>query len=287
MQPKDYPVAPQGGFLKQLPIAPIVVSRGCPFSCTYCGAKNLTGKKMKYRSVSNVIGEILLLYKQYKVREIHIVDDNFTARKDYVIDFCNEIIKHKLNLALALPNGVRIDSLDEEVLKKMEEAGFYSMGLGIESGTNRILKLMKKNITVELVKEKTDLIKKTTDINLTGFFIIGYITETEEEILKTIKFAKDLDLDKANFFCLKPFPGTEVWDYYVEKMGQGINWEDCFFYNIVEGLSDIPPDKLKKLQKKAMIEFYLRPKIILGLLNQLKSIDQLKVLFNRTISLFK
>lgn len=286
INPSEYPVAPQGIFTKKTPVAPIIVSRGCPYQCTYCSVKTLTGNKMRYRSIGNVIEEILLLYNKYGVREIQILDDNFTSKKEYVLSFCDELMKLNLDIALALPNGVRLDSLDEEVLKKMEKAGFYSMGVGIESGSDRVLKVMKKNLSTKIVKEKIELIKKHTRIHLTGFFIIGYVTETEEEILETIKFAKSLKIDKANFLILMPFPGTEIWEIYKKNNNSEINWENFFFYRVVGGLSDIPSEKLRKLQKKAMMEFYLRPRIILGLINEIKTFSQFKVLLTRTLDVF-
>ena len=129
---------------------------------------------MRYRSITNVIAEIKLLYDSYGVRELHIEDNNFTLNKEYVVNFCQAMIDLKLNLALALPNGVRLDTLDEAVVKLMARAGFYAMAVGIESGNDRILKLMKKKLSTDLIREKIKLIKKHTKINLTGLFLIGY-----------------------------------------------------------------------------------------------------------------
>lgn len=286
MQPGKYPVMPHGTFTKRTPVAPIIISRGCPYHCTYCSARNVSGTAMRFRSVENVMEELIILYDKYGVKEVHIADDNFTSNKQYVLNFCRSVIDSKLDLAFALPNGVRLNSLDEEMLIAMEKAGFYSMAVGVEAGSDRILKLMKKGLTVNLIKEKTDLIKKVTNINVTGFFIIGYIEETEEEILNTIEFAKSLKIDKANFNIMNPYPGTEVWEKYVQRNKGDINWDGYFWYKAVDNVSDIPAKRLKEFQKKAVMEFYLRPMIIINLIKEIKSFSQLRALVNRSVGVF-
>ena len=124
-----------------------------------------------------------------------------------MVKFCKKIIGLGLDIVFALPNGIRLDTLDEDLLKLMERAGFYSVAVGIESGSNRVLKLMQKNLSKETIKEKTDLIKKCTAMTVTGFFMIGYPGETESEILETIDFAKSLNIDKASFMFVMPLPG--------------------------------------------------------------------------------
>lgn len=281
----DYPVSPHGTFCKRAPVGALIISRGCPFRCTFCAGKVVTGQTIRYRSVSNVLEEISLLYHRYGAREIHIEDDNFTLKRDYVIDFCNAIIRSGMDLAFALPNGVRLDSLDEEMVKLMEKAGFYSMAVGIESGSDRILALMKKNLSKKTIKEKIDLIKKYTRINLTGFFLMGYPGETEGEILETIDFAKSLKLDKASFMFLMPLPGSELWDLY--KQGKrDIDWNNFFYYRIVEGMSDIAAEDLRRLHKKAVLEFYLRPKIIIGIISEIRTFTQIRILAGRLYNIF-
>jgi radical SAM superfamily enzyme YgiQ (UPF0313 family) len=281
----SYPSTPHGTFYKKRPVAPMIISRGCPFHCTFCAGKSVTGQTIRYRSVHNVISEIIFLKDTYGVKEIHIEDDNFTLKKEYVMAFCDVILKLGLDCAFALPNGVRLDTLDEEVLIKMEKAGFYSMAIGIESGSNRILTLMKKNLSREFIKEKINLIKKITRINLTGFFLMGYPGEREKEILETIDFAKALELDKASFMCVMPLPGSDLWDMYKEK-GAKFDWNNFFYYRTVDGLSDVSAKNLRKLQKKAMFEFYVRPKIVIGLIKEIKTYAQIKIFVKRLFNIF-
>lgn len=286
MPPAQYPVAPHGNFSRHNVVAPLIVSRGCPFNCTFCAGRVITGRALRYRSLKNVIDEIKILYNDYGVREIHIEDDNFTMQSDYVVNFCHEIINLNYGLCFALPNGVRLDSLNEEMLKLMEQTGFYSMAVGIESGSDRVRKLMKKNLNSAMIEEKINLIKHCTKIQITGFFLLGYPGETESEVIESIEFAKSLKLDKASFMFVMPLPGSELHKHYYQR-NRSVNYsENFFYYRIVEGMSDIPTERLKKLQQRAMWEFYRRPKIILRTINQIKTFNQLKILLWRVANIF-
>ena len=191
MDPRTYPKAPQGAVFRNWPIGAIMTSRGCPYQCTYCAGKLTTGQKIRKRSIDSIMKEVDLLYNKYGVREIHIIDDTFTTDRDLVKGFCQGIKEKGFKISLTFPNGVRLNNLDEEILSLLKETGCYAMSVGVESGNEKILRDMKKALTLNLIEEKTKLIKKyNMDIN--GFFIIGYPTETKETILDTIKFSKKL-----------------------------------------------------------------------------------------------
>lgn len=286
MPPSSYPNTPHKTFCRQVPVAPIIVSRGCPFRCTFCAVKTTTGAHIRYRSVENVIAEVSMLYSDYGVREIQIEDDNFTFTKDYVINFCNKIEKNGLELSFALPSGVRLDSLDSEMLRAMERAGFYSISVGIESGSDRVLKMMKKNLSTEIIREKTNLIKKTTGMELCGNFLIGYPGETESEILQTIAFSKSLPLDKASFNFVIPLPGSELWPLYDRSDKSPAAYKRFFQYQCFDGLSAIPAARLIALHKKGTWEFYSRPKILLRLLKGILTLDQVRLIVKRLVTIF-
>ena len=142
INPHKYALAPQGIFVKNSPVAPISITRGCPYRCTYCAGFVIMGRKIRRRSIDNVFAEIKYLYDKLGIREIHIIDDNFTFFRPLVIEFCEKILRENLKIFWACPNGVRVDSLDKELLQLMEKSGCVSFGLGIESGSERILKKM-------------------------------------------------------------------------------------------------------------------------------------------------
>jgi radical SAM superfamily enzyme YgiQ (UPF0313 family) len=282
IDPRTYPISPHGTFSKSYPVAPIITSRGCPYLCTFCAGFKSTGRKLRRRSVKMVLDEINYLYKVYGVREFHIEDDNFTLQKEYVMEFTDSLCSSGLKIWWACPNGIRADRLDKEMLLSMERSGCYSFGLGIESGSNRVLKLMKKNDTIERIEEKVSLIKDNTRINITGFFLLGYPEESEEDILKTLRFSKRLRIDKASFSPVMPLPGSEIYEAWKKKIRtDSPDWGKFLYYQFVPQVSDIPDKKLEGYLKKALFGFYFRPRIIMGILQEVKTPHQFKVLLKR------
>ncbi|TSC96874.1 MAG: radical SAM domain-containing protein [Parcubacteria group bacterium Athens0714_26] len=287
LKPQTYPLAPHGGFFKNFPIAPIIITRGCPFSCTYCAGYLVSGKKIRFRSVDNVIGEISMLYHQYGIREIHIEDDNFTFNRQFVVDFCRKLKENNLNVSWTCPNGVRLDTLDEELLLIMKDAGLYSISVGVESGSARILKDMKKSLTKEVIKEKITLIKKC-GLEVTGFFIIGYPTETIDDIMETINFSLELGLKRAGFSLFKPFPGTEITRRLIEsgelKEMSDEDWARFVLADAVYAPKGFTREQMKGLRKKALKRFYFRPKIMFKFISEIRNLGHLKVVIKRIYS---
>lgn len=283
--PNTYPQAPHGAFYKQYPIAPIITSRGCPFHCTFCGGHIISGRKIRQRSLDNVLEEIRLLYHTYGVREIHIEDDNFTFNKRYVLDFCKNIKEMFPDLTWTCPNGVRIDTLDEEMLSAMKSSGCYALSLGIESGNDDTLKAMKKSLSVEKIRQKIEIIKKSgMDIN--AFFILGYPGETKQHIENTINFALSLPLKRASFANFQPLPGTAAYHELIDKGVLKIDhWEN--FNPSLQATIWSPPgfttDELSWYRRKALLKFYLRPHIIYDFVKGIKSFSHLIYIAKRAV----
>ena len=154
INPNDYPYAPIGAFSKKFPLTSISSTRGCPYHCTFCANNTIMGRKVRARSTEIVLKEMDLLYNQYGVREFQIIDDNFTSKKALSLGVCKGIMERGWDIGLSFPNGVRLSTLDEEILQLLEKAGCYSLGLGIESGSPRTLKNMKKAQSIEEIKGK-------------------------------------------------------------------------------------------------------------------------------------
>lgn len=283
--PNSYPEAPHGAFYKNFPIAPIITSRGCPFHCTFCGGHIISGRKIRQRNVDNVIDEIKLLYEKFGVREIHIEDDNFTFKKDYVMNFCKKIKELFPDLTWTCPNGVRIDTLDEEMLHAMKSSGCYALSFGIESGNNDTLKSMRKSLTVEKIREKMEMIAKA-DIDLSGFFILGYPGETKKHIENTINFACSLPLKRASFANFQPLPGTEAYHYLVDNGLLKIDQWEHFNPSLQSTIWSPPGFSLKELawyRRKALLKFYLRPRIIYNFFKNIRNIKHFFYIFKRAL----
>ena len=259
IDPRTYPkVVPHGMIYKSLPLAPIITTRGCPYSCIYCSAPITAGKRMRYRDPVKVVDGIEKLIKDYGVKEVQIEDDNFTLKRAHTVAICEEIIKRKIKINWGLPNGVRIDKLDPDLLRLMKKAGCYQMSLGIESGNQRILDMIKKRLDKNMVKGVVKEIKKA-GIQTVGFFMIGFPTETEKEIKETINFACSLDLDRAAFGKATPLPGTALYDIWIEKYAknQNINWKTFNYNQFYADWSECTPKEIAKLQTYGFLKFYL------------------------------
>ena len=272
---------PKMYFMKKFPSAPILTSRGCPFSCTFCSAGKLSGKKFRSRIPERIIEEIKFLKERYKIKEFEIWDDNFTMDKERALKFCDLLIKENINLEWWCPNGLRIETLDEELLKKMKQSGCYAIAVGIESGSEKIQKDMKKYLNLDKAREIVNLAHKI-GIRMQGFFILGYPTETREDILKTIKLAKELPFERASFSLFQPLVGSEIYNCLKEEGKlKEMDLSKCEYSKpsiVPEGLKDL--NELKSLQRKAILEFYLRPKIFTKFVIENLSIDQLKEIGN-------
>ena len=283
MPPASYDGCPQGGFYKRFPIAPISTTRGCPYLCTFCGSGVNMGHKLRLRSMNHVLDEMVMLYKDYGVREFHVIDDMFNFYKNRVFGFCQGIKDRNLDISYTFPNGLRLNQLDRETLQMMKDTGAYAFTVGIESGSQRILDTMKKGLTLELVEEKVNLIN-AVGLEPSGFFIIGYPGETVDDINATIRFAKRLKLKRAHFSNFLPLPGTEATKRLVAS-GEidRTDWGTLFYSKISYAPKGIAKKQLKQLQRIAFLEFHLRPHILFRMLLEIKSIKQLKMIIVRAI----
>jgi radical SAM superfamily enzyme YgiQ (UPF0313 family) len=287
IDPNDYPYAPIGAFSRKTPLTSISTTRGCPYSCTFCANNTIMGRKVRARSSEIVLKEMELLHDKYGVREFQIIDDNFTSRKELTLGVCKGIIERKWDISLSFPNGVRLSTLDEEILNLLEKAGCYSLGLGIESGSPRTLKNMKKAQSVDEIREKVNLIHHVTNIRTTGFFIIGYPTEEKTDILQTIQLSKELPINRAQFTICLPVPGSEMTEQLIKdgKM-KDVDFSDISFQNIVHVPEKMTLKELRKYRIKAYMEFYLRFRIIFGLLSEIRSMEHIKFILRRVKKLF-
>ena len=290
IDPRTYPAAPHGSFSKSLPIAPIITSRGCPFPCTYCGVRVNTGRNFRMRSVNNVIDEIKYLQNSFGIKEFHIEDDNFTLVKSRVIDFCKRLKEENISIDWACTNGVRLDTLDKELLLNMESAGCYSFSVGIESGSPRIIADMKRSETLETMVEKINLVSSLTGIRMTGYFMAGYPTETKMDIEKTIELALKLPLHRAQFSNFLPLPGTEIYDDLIKRgeiTPDFIKWDLYQNNRIVYSPLGISEREMRSLMKQAFARFYFRFSIILGLLKEIHSLSQFRTVVRRFFDVFR
>lgn len=219
------------------------------------------GRKVRFRSAENVLGEIEEVINKYKVSFIYFFDDTFTLKRDHALSICKGIIDRKLGFSWACFS--RVDCVDKELLRTMKKAGCVEIQLGVESGDPEILRRIRKGITIEQARAAFKATKEV-GIDTKGFFMIGNTSETKETIEKTIKFAIELDPTYAFFSILIPFPGLQVHEEYKRKGWlKTLDWGKYNWYGYpVFETEQLTADDMKALQRKAEINFYLRPKKI-------------------------
>jgi radical SAM superfamily enzyme YgiQ (UPF0313 family) len=192
-------------------------ARGCPYKCIYC-YHDFMGQGYRTRSAKNIISEIELLYKKYGVTYFHFTDDEFVINKAFVYELCKGFIDLMKSIGVHFTWGCagRVNLMDEELISSMVSAGCVLIGYGIESGSQKILDLIKKQVTVKQAKDAVRLTQKYTDwADCT--FMIGYPGETEDTIQETIDFCRELDLTPEVIFFLTPYPGTELYSMALEQ----------------------------------------------------------------------
>lgn len=281
---EKYPLAPHGAFCKQHPVAPMILTRGCPYRCKFCGAPGISGKKPRTHSPEWAVNQIEHLNKKYGIKEIHIEDDNLTVSRGFVKEFCNRLIEKNLGISWTCPNGMRMDTLNDEIVSLMKKSGLYAVSIAIESGSDKIREDMAKDLKTETIIEKVNLLRKH-GLEIIAFFIVGYPGETEKDIEDTIKFACSLDLKRATFSAFKPFPGTPVYDELVKKgeMKDIKDWSRFSLDKIAWAPKGISEKKLKNLRRKAFLRFYLRPKILFKMVGEIKNFENLKFISKRIV----
>ena len=274
---------------KQNPSDYILSSRGCPYQCIFCADHLVHGKKFRFRTPENIIKEVEEIYKR-GARDWDFVDDNFTLLTERVEKFCDLMIEKGLNKKMSwrCSNGIRVDRITPELLKKMKNAGCYMVSLGIESGNEEILNKMKKNINLEKVRQAVRWCKEV-GIETRGLFMFGNLGENAKTMRDTIDFSKSLDLDTATFHITIPFPNTEYWKI-IKKEGEIYpkNYRDYIAYgNVIFNHGELDEKTLMEMQKTAYREFYFRPKIIFKALKNIKDMEKLKIYLNAGLAFLK
>ncbi len=243
--------------------ATMIVSRGCPFSCSYCQPtlRDMFGSKIRMRSPGNVVEEMLMLKERYNIEGIFFHDDTLTADRLWLNEFCRLLREEDVSLAWGCNS--RVDNIDEGMLRNMHAAGLRVLHFGIESGSQRILdEIFNKKITLDESRSAVSLAKKT-GIHAMGFFMLGAPTETVAQINQTISFARSLSLDEASFSLTSPLAGTHLYERLLSddrlKSRYAITPGCLDYYSRYSIRGGIHPWRIKYLQFKALFFFYLHP----------------------------
>lgn len=248
---------------KKNPAGFIETSRGCVYCCVYCN-KNIFGRTFRVKSPKRVVDEMKFLLNS-GFKEIHVLDDGFSTDINRAKAICDLIKSEKLGFPWSLQNGLRVDRVDEELMKKLYASGCYRVTFGIESGNEQIVKNIKKNITIDMVRNAVRWAKKY-NLEVFGYFMLALPGETKETMQDTINLARQLDFDYAKFTVMIPLPATEIYDKW-KKEGylKDIKWDDFHFHTQAKDVYTHPTldwDTIHNYYSKAYRAFYLRPSYV-------------------------
>lgn len=268
------PFPDYGHINRKIDIYPIFSSRGCPHQCIFCN--RIHGTKLRLRSPDNVVAEIEHALEKHNPEIIDFADDTFTLPKERTIKICEIIVKKGIHKQLRWTALSRVTGINQLLFKKMKEAGCVKVDFGVESGNQKILKIIKKGITLSDAMNAVKM-AKIARLKTGSYFILGHPYETVQTIHDTINFAIKLNTNTVAFGIMVPYPGTEVHEMVMNGQGNykliSNDWNDFDkqFGNALE-LKDLSRKELEKYQIKAYLLFYI---------NNFRIIDVLKIIISQ------
>lgn len=252
----------------------IFTTRSCPYKCLYC--HQVFGKGYRTRSPENVLAEMRTLYDDYGVRHFEIIDDIFNLDLPRAKRIFDLIAESGMKVRLTFPNGVRGDHLDEEFFIKARRAGVVFMAFAVETASPRLQKKLQKNINLAKIRANISLALKY-GIFCHGFFMLGFPTETREELLATSDFAITSDLHTANIFVVNPFEGTGLADW-AREIGKPIlagDFERNYFSKEFVNLTEVSDAELNRIRRRTVRKFFLSPRRAYRVVRDLPDKDNL------------
>ncbi len=227
------------------PVYPVGTSRGCPFSCAFCSNNVVFGRKYRFRSSESVVNEIKLLINEYNGKGIYFREDLFTLNEKRVIALCDEIRKRGLDFDWECES--RVDTISEEMLTAMKRSGCKLIWFGVESGSQRILDYLNKQITLPQIREAYRLCQRV-DIKAGASFMIGVPGEIIDDVQNTIALAEELKPEFAWFNIFTGYPTSPLYEYvkknklYEKEINHGI---------LIVKTNEFDRKKLEKIQRYA------------------------------------
>ena len=235
----------------------MLISRGCPFQCTFCSSPQMWTTKWQARNVDDVIEEMQFYIDKYKVTNFDFYDLTTIVRKDWIVAFCQKVIKKNWNITWQMPAGTRSEALDDETLGLMVLSGQQMISYAPESGSALTLQKIKKKIKIDRMKQSIkSAISKGMDVKLN--LMMGFPDETHKAMFQTLVFLKDaavLGVNDAYVGAFGPYPGSELFDE-LYKNGQIASLDDEYFYNLSSNSDLFNSYSFSKHVSTGMLAFY-------------------------------
>jgi anaerobic magnesium-protoporphyrin IX monomethyl ester cyclase len=243
------------------PVATMVTSRGCPYHCIFC--YSMHGHKVRFRAIHKVVDELESVVKSTGIDYFIFHDECFTLSRDRVLTFCHEIQRRNLDIQWFC--FTRGDTIDQEMAERMAEVGCVKVSLGVESGSQEMLERSAKKTRLDKVEQAFRILNKA-GIETRGSFIFGLPGEDRQSLQQTFDFAKSLKMYQFGVNIATPYPGTKMWQ--MAEKGDGIRFvnNDLSAFrrwgNAVIATDKLTADDLIIAQRRGLMQFYLRPKIL-------------------------
>ncbi len=235
---------------------PITLSRGCPYRCTYC--HQMHGKQFRANSAEYVLKLVDTAAEQCGIHHFDVIDDifNFDPRRLQAI--CEGFIARP-DIRFTLPNGIRADRLDAEQVRLMSRAGLEYVAIAVETASPRLQKMIRKNLRLDKVRVVIEQFARQR-VMTSGFFMVGFPTETEEDMRMTIDFALKSSLHNALFFVVSPYEGTELYEQVRRQQAEESRFDlKGVYLRQKVNLSEIPDRRFKWLRSKGYLRFFGNP----------------------------
>ena len=249
------------------PLGVVFAGRGCYGKCNFCATKVMFGDKMRFFPLERIKTEIDLLVNLHKIRVLYFQDDTFTANRRVVEEICDHLVARGYHKKLEIMVSSRTDTIHLPTLKKMRKAGIRWICFGVESGNQKILDAMHKKTTLDQIRHAFRAANEA-GLFVAGNYMIGHLGETYETAMATIDLACELKQDYASFAIAIPLPGTELYQYCIDKKIQIPCWNDFGSVNTppIPLNESLDADQLLELRRLAVNRFFKRPAYLLRML---------------------
>ena len=277
----------------------IFSSRGCPFKCTFCPMTRFLGLKQRYMNPVKVVDEIEFLVKNYNINGLQFLDETLTLNRKHIVEICDEILKRKINIMWG--SYTRANLVNSELLKKLSESGCIQIDFGVESGSQRVLDMLKKGVTIEQIKHTFKLCREY-NIRTFANYLTNIPGETVEEREKTIEFANSLNADRFTYNIFLPYPNTKINEengiiisekdykyFFMFKRNSNLKFfsENYNFTPDKKDLDELFNDATKRIRHASPYPILLNQKYLCSILRSKRKIEYILWMQNKLIYLIK
>jgi anaerobic magnesium-protoporphyrin IX monomethyl ester cyclase len=228
--------------------------RGCVAQCTFCSVRSFYGKGVRSYSPKRVLEEIDYLYNELGIRQLDIMDDDFTYDRERTLEICNGLVKRNYNLIWNLSNGIRLGTINDEIMDALIKAKCRNITIGVESGNDSTLALVRKPVSIKMLYRKSEIFKRYPELYVKANYMVGFPFENDEQMMNTFRLAEDLDYDWHGFTIFQPLPGTPEFQKLDQKSQDNFDFDSIAFNHIHLDARKKYEKEIEKQMQDAMMD---------------------------------